>query len=122
MVVDVASCIRHFYCMKDSNWILGGQYKELAALIQKFISVFLSIGIQLVLFFDGMPVERKHDVWVKRRMTNVNDVYKIYDYLYKGDVKSASDKSLIQVPPCAFYVVKTIFASSPYCKVCLHFN
>lgn len=115
--MDVPSCMRHMYQMKDTDWISGGQFKELAASVSKFISLFMSIGCKLVLFYDGMPVEDKHIEWVKRKKDLITEVNSIFDCLYKDDLKNATDRNQMQLPSCAWEVVKKIFLASPHCKV-----
>lgn len=95
-MVDGSSCIRHLYGSLD--WILGGQLKEFTVKLVKFVEAFESLGAKLVFFFDGATVERKRPVWIKRRLNNLRDVYKVFDCLNKWRMLTYVDQSLFQLP------------------------
>lgn len=97
IVVDGSSCLRHLY--GSLEWILGGQLKEFADEILKFVKAFESLGAKLVFFYDGVTVERKRPVWIERRLRSLQDVYKIFDCLNKWKRLSTVDQSLFILPP-----------------------
>ena len=97
IVVDGSSCLNYLY-QGVSDWVLGGQLKEYAEVLKKFVNAFQSIGAKLVFFFDGSTVERKRQVWIKRRLNHLQDIYKIFDCLNKWKRISYIDQSLLQLP------------------------
>uniref|UniRef100_A0A0K8TEN7 Constitutive coactivator of peroxisome proliferator-activated receptor gamma n=1 Tax=Lygus hesperus TaxID=30085 RepID=A0A0K8TEN7_LYGHE len=66
IVVDGMSCLRYMY--GDLPWIPGGQVKEFVENVQDFAMRFMSLGAELVFYFDGPPAEVKIDEWKRRRL------------------------------------------------------
>jgi hypothetical protein len=97
IVVDGSSCIRYLYGSLD--WVLGGQLKEFADKLRRFVRAFEYFGAKLVFFFDGATVCRKRPVWIQRRLQSLKDVYKIFDCLSKWEKLSYVDRSLFIPPP-----------------------
>ncbi|NWI64778.1 F120B protein, partial [Todus mexicanus] len=79
IVVDAMSCVRYWYT--SESWVSGGQWREYLVNLEDFIKTFMSAGIKLVFYFDGVVEEKKRDEWIKRRFKNNEDIAKVFQFI-----------------------------------------
>lgn len=110
------SALSHLY-NKNLPWISGGQLKEFYEVIREFITAFISLGAELISFFDGPPVPSKRSTWVKRRLDTLEDIYALFDDLAAGvdplQIQSHRKNILSPNAGCVIMYVFHIFG----CKV-----
>nr|XP_029541091.1 constitutive coactivator of peroxisome proliferator-activated receptor gamma-like [Oncorhynchus nerka]XP_029541092.1 constitutive coactivator of peroxisome proliferator-activated receptor gamma-like [Oncorhynchus nerka] len=83
LVVDGMACLRHWYSCQA--WVYGGQWKEYMHCLKEFVGAFMTAGIRLVFFFDGVVEEEKRAEWVNRRLKVNEEVARLFHYLkYHG--------------------------------------
>ncbi|XP_052333963.1 constitutive coactivator of peroxisome proliferator-activated receptor gamma isoform X1 [Oncorhynchus keta] len=83
LVVDGMACLRHWYSCQA--WVYGGQWKEYMHCLKEFVGAFVTAGIRLVFFFDGVVEEEKRAEWVNRRLKVNEEVARVFHYLkYHG--------------------------------------
>ncbi|XP_034536819.1 constitutive coactivator of peroxisome proliferator-activated receptor gamma [Notolabrus celidotus] len=79
LVVDGMACLCHWYRCQD--WICGGQWREYMDLLKSWVEAFISAGIRLVFFFDGVVEEQKRKEWAKRRRRVNGEISKVFRHL-----------------------------------------
>ena len=83
VVVDGMSLIRKLYT-PELEWVVGGQYQELWAHVQRFVRAFEAHGLRMVVFIDGGVDEAKLSEWQSRRANDLKKVDRIVDSLRHG--------------------------------------
>lgn len=83
VVVDGMSLIRKLYT-PDLEWVVGGQYQELWAHVQRFVRAFEAHGLRMVVFIDGGVDEAKLSEWQSRRANDLKKVDRVVDSLRQG--------------------------------------
>ncbi|NWI78080.1 F120B protein, partial [Dryoscopus gambensis] len=79
VVVDAMSCVRRWYT--PESWVCGGQWREYLAILEDFINVFMTAGIKLVFYFDGVVEDKKREEWIKRRMKNTEEIATLFRFI-----------------------------------------
>ncbi|XP_073988205.1 constitutive coactivator of peroxisome proliferator-activated receptor gamma-like [Rhodnius prolixus] len=120
IVIDGMSALSHLY-NKNLPWISGGQLKEFYEVIREFITAFISLGAELISFFDGPPVPSKRSTWVKRRLDTLEDIYALFDDLAAGvdplQIQSHRKNILSPNAGCVIMYVFHIFGCKVYKSV-----
>ncbi|XP_015905652.1 constitutive coactivator of peroxisome proliferator-activated receptor gamma [Parasteatoda tepidariorum] len=81
IVVDGMALINRLYA-KNLEWIYGGQWLQFIKKLEEFISLFRSIGVRLVFFFDGTVCAAKRKEWVKRRVAKYQQIKSIFSNIH----------------------------------------
>uniref|UniRef100_A0A069DZC1 Putative constitutive coactivator of peroxisome proliferator-activated receptor gamma n=1 Tax=Panstrongylus megistus TaxID=65343 RepID=A0A069DZC1_9HEMI len=109
IVIDGMSVLNHLY-NKKLPWLSGGQLKEFYEVIREFIIAFISLGAELISFFDGSPAATKRSAWIKRRLETLADTYALFDDLVSGaDPLQIQNDRRSMIPPNSGCVIMHVF-------------
>lgn len=64
LIVDVMSCLKHFYAA-NMDWVCGGQWNEVLRNVEVFVKAFRQYNIEPVVFFDGEQESTKMQSWIQ---------------------------------------------------------
>lgn len=115
IVIDAQSCYKLW--AQGIDWTIGFEIQEYIHRLQTFVEAFCKLGVKLVFYFGGITPDKKRPAWIERRLRNVRDTFRVFDWYYSGNTLKNLPKELQSIPPNMGIVTSFILKHILNCEV-----